>query len=186
MMHHILESCFSAVTPRYVWWDLLVHRYLHLFVGWRGFYKKFSLIFSDTHDESCIPCMPFKELLMVSLKNACTLGDRPPFLGCQNSRTVSSFTPWSPPSPPWSGRGGAAEMSSPRRDIGRTAAAAVQAGIDGYWYHRQNLAAVFTLAHLCASWPFAPIASTFAFPFFHLPPNITPLDRVKKTVTQSL
>lgn len=184
MMHHILESCFSAVTPRCVWWDLLVHRYLHLFVGWRGFCKKFSLVFSDTHHESCVPCMPFKGLLMVSLKSACTLGE-PPFLA---ARTHAR----SPPSPPGlllhphEGWGGAAETSSPRRDVGRTAAAAVQTSIDGYWYHRQNLSAVFTLAPLCASWPFAPIASTFVFPFLHLPPNITPLDRFKKTVTQSL
>lgn len=31
-----------------------------------------------------------------------------------------------------------------------------------------------------AYWLLSPVALIFAFPFFHLPPNITPLDRFKK------
>lgn len=86
------KLCFLAMTPRCGWWDLLICRYLHLFIGWRGIVLTH---FSDSHDGSCAPCTPFKGLFMGSLKRAHTPRDPP---------LMATRTP--PPSPPWAQRGG--------------------------------------------------------------------------------
>lgn len=84
------KLCFSAVTPRQVWWDLVTYKHLHFFVPTH---------FSDTQDESCVPCTLFKGLFMCYWKGARTLGGLPFVATSPHAGSPS-------PSPPWARRGG--------------------------------------------------------------------------------